>query len=343
LGTAQATEWTAPNSPCGNCHAIDALAQRAAGAVGTADGGVVANVTHGELEYRIASSGPPSDSNYVGAATVAEVYCTTCHAVTNANDPHVTGLPWTPGSFPLVVASGASDTSFLEKSPSTSAVVGMSAGTLGSANTCVECHKSRKDVTSYIGASNVLTSVYWGPHEGPQADVFSGEGGYHYLGQTYGESTHQQKLTCIDCHMPPVATNSGVPDHSFAPRLSACQSCHVDATSFDIDGGQSLIKTAMFFLEAGLNSAGYLTRSTAAPYAALAGTQLTDGAFDTDQPRPGGPALTADQAGALYNYILIARGGATGVHNPKYTQQLIYDSYNAITGNVPPINIPRPN
>ena len=31
-----------------------------------------------------------------------------------------------------------------------------------------------------------------------------------------------------------------------------------------------------------------------------------------------GGLLTQDQAGALYNYILVARGGAYGVHNPKY-------------------------
>ena len=45
-----------------------------------------------------------------------------------------------------------------------------------------------------------------------------------------------------------------------------------------------------------------------------------------------GGLLTQDQAGALYNYILVARGGAYGVHNPKYIAQLLYDSYFALTG-----------
>ena len=44
--------------------------------------------------------GALSSANYTGSATVAEVYCTTCHAVTNANDPHKTGIPWTPGLLP---------------------------------------------------------------------------------------------------------------------------------------------------------------------------------------------------------------------------------------------------
>ncbi len=45
-----------------------------------------------------------------------------------------------------------------------------------------------------------------------------------------------------------------------------------------------------------------------------------------------GGLLTQDQAGALYDYILVARGGASGVHNPKYIGQLLYDSYYALTG-----------
>ena len=38
-------------------------------------------------------TGALSTANYTGSATVAEVYCTTCHAVTDANDPHKTGHP----------------------------------------------------------------------------------------------------------------------------------------------------------------------------------------------------------------------------------------------------------
>jgi hypothetical protein len=340
-GTAQATEWTAPGSACGNCHAIDALAQRTA--LGTAGDAGVTNAAHGELEYKDSLNGAVTDSNYTGAAIVAEVYCTTCHAVTPANDPHITGIPWTPGSFPLVVASGASDLPFLEKSPTTSAITGSSAGAMGTANACVWCHKSRKDVTSYITASNPLTSTHWGPHEGPQADIFSAQGGYQYPGASYGTSTHQQKLTCIDCHMPEVTANRGVPDHSFAPRLSACQGCHAGATSFDVSAGQTLVIGGMRQFQAALNAAGYLTRGLTSPYPGLQPTELTDNAFDLDQPRPGGAALTVSQAGALYNYILIARGGASGVHNPTYIKQLLVDSYTALTGNVPPITVSRPN
>ncbi|MEO8878544.1 MAG: ammonia-forming cytochrome c nitrite reductase subunit c552, partial [Polyangiaceae bacterium] len=238
------------------------------------------------------------------------------------------------------------DPAFIEKSPTTTSITGMSIGNLGSANTCISCHKSRKDVTSYITASNTL-SKYWGPHEGPQADIFSAAGGYQYVGMTYGTSTHQQKLTCIDCHMPEVKENRGVPDHSFAARLTACQGCHAGANSFDVSGFQTLITTAMTQFEFALSGEGYLTRSTAPPYLPLQPDEMADGKFELDQPRTGAPALTANKAGALYNYILIARGGASGVHNPKYIQQLMVDSYAAIndapTPLYPPISLPRPN
>jgi hypothetical protein len=89
-----------------------------------------------------------------------------------------------------------------------------------------------------------------------------------------------------------------------------------------------------------LNNAGVLTRSSAAPYLPIQASDLTDPASDLtlDLTRPNGAldggnvALTADQAGALYNYLLLARGGGKGVHNTKYTQQLIYDSIIAMGG-----------
>ncbi|MGO9837738.1 MAG: ammonia-forming cytochrome c nitrite reductase subunit c552 [Polyangiaceae bacterium] len=330
------TAWTTTGDPCGNCHAIDALQQRVTGNVTTSDDGGVVNLASGELQYRDPVTGALSSANYAGSATVAEVYCTTCHNVTNANDPHKTGIPWTPGSFPLEIAEDAG-TVFVEKSPSTAAVTGTNAGNFGPGDTCMWCHRSRVDITNYITPTgNKITSAFWGPHEGPQADLFTGVGGYHFAGQTYGESTHEQKLSCVDCHMVNVADNSNVPDHSFNPNLSACLSCHATATNFNVNGFQSQIQAALTQIETWFNAQGYLTRATAAPYAPLTTAQLGDGNWAEDNPVPGatidGGLLTQAQAGALYDYILVARGGASGVHNPKYIAQLLYDSYYALSG-----------
>ena len=340
-GTATATEWTTTGSACGNCHAIDALAGRVAGNVGTMDGGVVASLATGELQYADPATGKLSTSTYLGSAAVAEVYCTTCHAVTDENDPHKTGLPWTPGSFPLVVSAKLASVN-IERSPASGTVTGTEAsgpngGDFGAASTCMYCHRSRVDVSNFLTpTNNAITSVHWGPHEGPQADLFTGIGAYEYAGQTYGQSTHEQKLTCIDCHMGNVAENSNVPDHSFAPKLTACVGCHATATSFDVNGFQSQVEAATTEVETWLNGKGMLTRAETAPYAPLTPAELGDGLWSTDQPVPGGTIdkqpLTQDQAGALYNYLLVTRGGASGVHNPKYIAEVLYDSYFALTG-----------
>jgi hypothetical protein len=335
LGSTEAAQWTTPGAPCGNCHAIDALNNRVTGNVLVSDDGGVANLASAELQYRDPKTGALSSANYTGTATVAQVYCTTCHAVTNANDPHKTGIPWTPGSFPLQIAEDAG-TVFVEKSPDTTAVKGTNAGNFGPGDTCMWCHRSRIDVTNYLGASNAITSTHWGPHEGPQADLFTGVGGYHFTGRSYGQSTHEQKLTCVDCHMVNVAGNSNVPDHSFNPQIAACRNCHAGATTFDINGFESQIQAAMTELETWFNANGFLTRASTRPYSALSPSELGDGNWKLDQPVPNatleGGLLTQDQAGALYNYILVARGGAYGIHNTKYIAQLLYDSYYAVSG-----------
>jgi hypothetical protein len=339
LGGAEVGSWTGPQA-CGNCHAIDAIEQRVAANVVTVAGASVTNLANGELNYQNPSNSQLAEASYAGSAKVAAVTCVTCHSVTDATDPHRTGLAYTDGSFPLRVPSGPNDPAYIEKSPDASAYAGTSVGNLGPSNACIWCHKSRKDVTHYITASNTITSAYWGPHEGPQADVYSGMGGYQYADQVYGTSTHQQKLACVDCHMPGVEANQKAPDHSFYARVSACTQCHADAKNFDISGGQSSVRAAIAELQGALNNAGLLTRA-GPPYEVLTAAQLTDGQYTLDLPRPGagpnnGPTvLTADQAGALYNYFIVVRGGASGVHNPKYVKQLIFDSYFAITGKKP--------
>lgn len=329
-------EWTAPGKPCGNCHAIDGLQQRVSGNVGTTGGVSVVNLASGELQYASPEGGAQASANYTGSATVAEVYCTTCHAVTNANDPHKTGIPWTPGSFPLMIADDGGSV-FIEKSPTATAVTGTDAGNFGPGNGCMWCHRSRVDITSYIAPTgNAITSVRWGPHEGPQADLFTGVGGYQFAGQTYGQSTHEQKLSCVDCHMVSVADNGNVPDHSFNPSLSACLSCHATATNFDVLGFETTIQGGLTLIEGWLNDRGFLTRAAAAPFTPLSPTQIGDTNWAEDQPVPDATLdsglLTQDQAGALYDYLLVARGGAFGVHNPKYIGQLVYDSYKALSG-----------
>jgi hypothetical protein len=331
IGTDQVDTWTGPR-PCGNCHAIDAVEHRLAGNVlynGTAG---PLHVTEGQLNYQnTANSDAITESAYAGHATVAVVHCTTCHEVDPSTDPHVTGQDYVPGSFPLRVPSGPTDQIRLEKSSAEGVSDGTPAGAYGKGNACIMCHKSRRDVTHFITDSNSISGT-WGPHNGPHADVYTGLGGYHFAGKAYAGSTHQAlENGCVDCHMPPVESNQGVGNHSFYAQLSSCQTggCHAIATNFDVLGGQTAMRANIRELRTTLNEAGYLTRSAASPFEPLTASQLADVHFDSDRPRPQG-GLTAAHAGALYNYLLLARGSAGGIHNPRYVRQLAFDSIEAL-------------
>lgn len=338
LGGDEVATWTG-NQACGNCHAIDGIEQRLGGHVNFIAAAGPAHVAEGETNYLNGTAA--TESTYAGHANVAVVHCTTCHEVDATTDPHRTGKNYTPGSFPLRVPTGATEQARLEKSSAVGTVDGTQAGVYGKGNACIWCHKSRKDVTNYIAATNNITSTHWGPHEGPQSDIYTGKGGYHFSGKSYRSSSHQAfKNGCVDCHMPDVASNGNIGDHSFYPQLATCQQagCHVTATSFDVIGGQSAMRAGIQELRVALNTAGFLTRDGTN---ALTATDLKDPTFSLDLTRSA-TGLTADQAGSLYNYLLLGRGSASGAHNPVYTRELIYDSLFAITGAAPATIPSRP-
>ncbi len=326
---------------CGNCHGIDGLQQRLANKYSiAADAGTPTDVPKGHINFRNAS-GSTSEIGYGGTTAIGRIHCSTCHDFNATNDPHVTGK-YLAGQAPIRVPGGPNDTVFIEKTESSS--LPQSLGTpvaYKTGNVCVFCHKSRKDVSVYIGANNALSSTRWGPHEGPQSDVYSGKGGYHFAGMTYSSSAHTTvSNACVSCHMAPVAGNGNVPDHTMKPALAFCKTCHSQyaGTSFDVQGGQTLVRNALSELQAALNAAGMLTRAAAAPYGALSDADLEDNQFHLDAVRPNsGPngahiQANSPTAGALYNYLIVARSKDLGVHNPTYAKQLLWDSIKQIKG-----------
>ncbi|MBI2395685.1 MAG: hypothetical protein HYV09_39330 [Deltaproteobacteria bacterium] len=351
--------WTTAGAACGMCHAVDGLPRRVAGTVGSVPGGdTPKNIQQGHLNYKNAT-GQVVEATYTGFGKNAIIHCQTCHTIDASNDPHRTGT-FTLGTIPLRVAAGADDVSYIEKSPDTTAVTGQEAGKLKQGNTCVFCHKSRKDVTFYIlpnegtTPKNAITSPFWGPHEGPQADIFSSKGGYHTAGLTYGTSMHATiSAGCPSCHMQKNPATADLPDHSMIPQLTFCKTCHTTYTgsTYDIFGGQTVSRNLLKELQSLLNAKGLLTRSETAPYGALEPSMLTDGAYHLDRARPSVPATgggttpnVVDErtAGALYNYFVIARGRDFGIHNPLYSKQLLWDSINYIKGSAPTALPSRP-
>ncbi|HET7538591.1 MAG TPA: hypothetical protein VFK05_01920 [Polyangiaceae bacterium] len=345
LGGEEVDSWTGAKA-CGNCHAADGPQLRLEENVKYNGTTPPTDLKHGQLNYKdTTAGGAVKEIVYNGHATVAQVGCNTCHDALN-HDPHETGDDYVPGAFPLRYPVGASDYAILEKSSAVGTSDGTHANTYRAGNACMWCHKSRKDVTNYIVTANSITSTTWGPHEGPHADIYTGIGGYHYPPKAYGTSTHADIMKvpngCVTCHMSPVAENGGIGDHSFYPKQAVCNGCHGSSnTSFDINGGQTRIKSELQTLRLALNGGSPLANPPVAPPVAGVGPLLsrdgvnplsptdlsdTDFASDNTLPQAKGVTITAPIAGALYNYLLIARGSAYGVHNPKYTEQLIYDS-----------------
>jgi hypothetical protein len=335
--TDEVPTWTGP-AVCGGCHASDGLPRRLAGTVATTIDGGPTNTKLGELNY--VDGVTVKEITYSGQSSVASIGCATCHDTGATTDPHMTGGLYVKGSFKLRAPTGPNDQMYLEKSPTVGTVTGTPAGKWGVSNTCIGCHKSRKDITQYITASTNLTSVNWGPHEGPHAEIFTGLGGYAFPGKSYKNSTHQTLGGCSSCHMGKNPANGNMPDHSMRVTLQTCQNagCHVGTTTFDVLGGQGTVKAALKELRGLLNTAGYISRTAGA---SLTPAELADEEFALDKAKVAN-GLTADQAGTVYNYFIIARGSAFGAHNPAYTKELLFDSIFALKGSAPAAIPTRP-
>jgi hypothetical protein len=356
---------------CGNCHAGDGMEHRLANEVTTLGNVGGTNVNLGHLNY-INPDGGVSQVLYAGGSNSTLIHCTTCHAFNKDNDPHVTGQYQ---QVPLRVPSGE-DRVYLEKSPDPDAgLTGMSLPTAyGPGNTCMFCHKSPRDVSFYITKGKPISiTARWGPHNGTQAELFTGEGGYRFPGQTYNSSIHSTLPNgCTKCHMPPVIENNNLPDHSYLPRLSTCgaSNCHAGTIStFDLavaphdpkkDAGQTVVKALLGELrlllcppagngtgDGGADAPCLLSRVEATPPASapvLTGTELTDGDFALDFARTTTPTISVptDTAGALFNYLVVVKSRDNGTHNPIYTQQLLWDSIQAYKGSPSTVMPTRP-
>jgi hypothetical protein len=166
----------------------------------------------------------------------------------------------------------------------------------GKGNLCANCHQARTQIPAADDAGMIeITSTHWGPHHGPQTAVLLGIGG---AGDVEGRPASHYSLvedTCVHCH---VGEND---DHSFEPNVAACQSCHADLDSFDLNGVQTEVTDMAAELGQKLEAAGL----------------LVDG-----HPNPG--VYPAEQAQAAWNWIFISlEDKSMGVHNPTYVKALL--------------------
>lgn len=187
----------------------------------------------------------------------------------------------------------------------------------GSGNVCGFCHQPRGRAEFPLvvdGADSInITSKYWGPHHGPQSAVLSGVGAFEIGGSmTYINSGHTGTIGCTKCHMNKDGGDD-VGGHSFSmvsptgvENIAACTSCHGSATSFDIHDVQTEITGLLEHLRELLiekkliDEEGHVIPSSKA-----------EGI---------GRKFTSNEAGAVFNYLLLEEDKSEGAHNYKYTK-----------------------
>jgi hypothetical protein len=178
-----------------------------------------------------------------------------------------------------------------------------------SANLCASCHQpltaapgaDPTDVNwDQLASTYKVTSTHYGPHHGPEGTILAGIGGYK-PGVDGSNSTHKT-AGCATCHMHRSGTN-GKANHTWEPSVDACKTCHAGATSFDVDGKQTEIDGLIAQLKTLLTTSGLLAAN-------------------------GNPVLGTypiDDAGALYNYLIIVEDKSHGVHNYAYIKAILQE------------------
>jgi len=210
---------------------------------------------------------------------------------------------------------------------------------VGTGVVCMDCHKSRKNNLTYTLTR--VNSANWGPHHNGESDVYQAQNAATFDGPPYQSTAHKEFLVkaCVSCHMPQTDTSSANRDkvggHSLYLHndetdfdyLKACQTCHFGKTRFDqfiapqdydgdgniepwrheVDG--CLTKLRISLPPVGIDSVSW---------------QLI--AADSNN-------VTLRKA--YFNYQLILYGSERGMHNPKFTVDVLIRSRLALVGILP--------
>lgn len=249
--------------------------------------------------------------------------CTTCHTF----EEGIAVLEFTEVTFP----SGAV-LSFAEDVES---------------NLCLNCHQGRESTVSVnaaiaragVGDNEVSEQLRFANvhYFAAGATLFGTEakGGYEFEGKTYvGQFAHTAGFdSCSKCHNV----------HALQVNVEACAGCHagaaphdirMDSTDFDGDGDTTE------------GMAGELETMAEALYAAMqAYAEATDGVspivYDAhaypyyfDDAGEGFATWTPALLRAAYNYQYYQKDPGAFAHNAKYVLQLLYDSIEALGGDV---------
>jgi len=204
----------------------------------------------------------------------------------------------------------------------------------GSSNLCANCHQSRP-ASPYpdLGTGTIEftedASYRWGPHHGPQSNLFAGasKSGAYEVGSGYANSFHTNNFdnACKSCHMAD-AYGDQAGGHTFAMgyeyhgstalNTAGClvSGCHTDEDNLlnTVEEKKMEIEDLMADLKDLLEANGIMDTVAHPGYLVIPGTYPNE------------------LAGAFYNYKFIEEDRSNGLHNYKYTKTLLENSIAAI-------------
>ncbi len=193
----------------------------------------------------------------------------------------------------------------------------------GSGNVCSYCHqpRGRADFPLQVNGTDSIAvySSHWGTHYGTQSVILMATGGFEVPGSmTYESTAHKTVVDCAGCHMNK-GGGEGVGGHTYRMKtedgvenIAACTSCHSNATSFNINGVQTEIEGLIEDLHHLLMDHKLIDESGhTIPHASDDGL---------------GRKFTSNEAGAVFNYLLVHYEGSHGIHNYKYTKALLVNT-----------------
>ncbi|MFC2151590.1 hypothetical protein ACFLSE_03610 [Bacteroidota bacterium] len=248
------------------------------------------------------------------------ISCRTCHTVHTAYDE----TDWT-----LTFIAQVTETIFGSKN-TTDLNESISFADYGNGNMCLQCHQARDrgGVPTVTSTDAVATSSHWGPHYGVQGNVLVASGGVNIPGDedyptaTEGHATLSE--ACISCHMV-----DG--DHTLGVNFDACATCHGSADDAEdlVDDLHDEIDALKFELGRALAEAGAMKPTTESAWVWDDDLGVHVEEIDTTGYVPSG-TVTAAQARAVYNYMVVYQDHSYGVHNPSYVRALLNNSLDAL-------------
>jgi hypothetical protein len=270
---------------------------------------------HDAKGYINFTKGLTTNTTGMTVASHLSITCATCH------DPH-----------------GNSNFASLRQSPAESDTLanGMQITLGGTGKLCMDCHKNRTD-----NNKTVLTSVsnpYWGPHHSVQTDILYGQNAAQFSSTPYLTNSHIYAVTdaCVTCHMVATPDTGNVnrdkvgghswnlhnPENGF-DYTAACVTCHGPKNSFndfkalnDFDGNGA-VESIPDEVKGLLTSISILLPPTGQD--SVSWTMIRD---LND--------LTVKKA--YWNYRLISNDGSNGMHNSKFTLDVLQKTKIALGG-----------